>query len=105
MEKNMTMQMNESLEIGFNEIMTDVWNRMSAAFGEKSAAIAEMMEHKVEPIAKFYSDIMEEEISAKRTLRIMNAQAAFLGILLTAGSPFVCAPCVAWFAAALKACK
>lgn len=105
MEKNMTMQMNESMDIRFNEILTSVCNNVSAIISEKRNALTEMMEHKVEPIAKFYSDIMEEEISPKHTLHIINAQAAFLGMLLTAGAPLVCALCVTWLGLALKGCK
>ncbi|MCQ2221540.1 MAG: hypothetical protein MJZ12_09075 [Prevotella sp.] len=105
MEKNITMQMNENMEIRFNEIVPNVCNQVSAIFGEKRNALIEKIEHKVEPIAKFYSEIMEEEISPKKTLHILNAQAAFLSILLTAGAPLVCAPCVAWLGLALRGCK
>lgn len=105
MEKNMTMQMNENVEIRFNDVVTCLCNYTSAYFNRKSAALRKAMEHKVEPIAKFYSNIMEEEITPQHTLNILNAQAAFLGILLTAGAPVVCAGCVAWFAAALRGCK
>lgn len=105
MEKNMTMQMNENMEISFNEVVACASNYITASFNKKWNAITEKMEHKVTPIAKFYSKIMEEEITPAHTLHILNAQAAFLGILLTAASPLVCAGCVAWFAAALKGAK
>ena len=105
MEKNITMQMNEGIGIRLNDIFTDVCNSVSAIFSEKRNALTEKMEHNVEPIAKFYSDIMEEEISPKRTLHIINAQAAFLCVLLTAAAPLACAPCVAWLGLALKGCK
>lgn len=105
MEKNMTMQMNENMEISFNDVMTCASNYITASINRMSNAIVEKMEHKVTPIAKFYSKIMEEEITPAHTLRILNAQAAFIGILLTAAAPVACAGCVAWFAAALKGAK
>lgn len=83
MEKNMSMQINGTESIRLNEVFSAI----------------------LSSIAKFYSNIMEEEISEKKTLHILNVQAAFLASLATAALPFVCAPCVAWFLLALKGCK
>lgn len=105
MEKNMTMQMNDNMEISFNDVMTCASNYITVSLNRMSNAIVEKMEQKATPVAKFYSKIMEEEITPAHTLHILNAQAAFLGILLTAAAPLVCAGCIAWFAAALRGCK
>lgn len=56
-------------------------------------------------ISKLYSDILEEEITPRQTLHLLNAQIAFLGIVLPVGPLFVNAFAVAWFALALRGCK
>ena len=52
-------------------------------------------------IAKAYSGMLEEEVT-----RILNAQAAFVAVLLCgAAHPVLSLACVGWFATALLKCR
>lgn len=58
---------------------------------------------KLQVIADFYSQILEEEVSVKKTLRLINAQMAFLALIIPAAMPILYYVAVlAWLGIALK---
>lgn len=56
-------------------------------------------------VANLYSEILGEKVTTRQTLHLLNAQIAFLGIILPSGALAVNALAVAWFALALRGCK
>lgn len=88
MKKDLTMQMNH------NTTLVD--------FKKVSNTIAKKSEGIVERIAKYYSGILEEEVSPRKAKLMINSQLAFLSVLLTSGGPLlICGACVLWFGSSL----
>lgn len=57
-------------------------------------------------LAAFYSAMIEEQVTPEKAVRIANAQAAFIAMLLcSTGSLLYSAACAAWFAIALLKCR
>ncbi|MGM9716462.1 MAG: ATP-binding protein [Prevotella sp.] len=57
-------------------------------------------------LAKYYSHVLEREISIRQTLLLLNAQTAFFFAVLPADGPFTLrALCCGWFAYAVLKCK
>lgn len=57
-------------------------------------------------LAAFYSDMIEEQVTPEKAVRIANAQAAFIAMLLCGtGSLLYSAVCAVWFATALLRCR
>lgn len=57
-------------------------------------------------LAKYYSHVLERDISIRQTLLLLNAQTAFVFAVLPADCPLVLrALCCGWFAHAVLKCK
>lgn len=88
MKKNITLQANES-------------NAMNIVNN-----IQMQLESSVEGIANMYSILLGETVTSRQTLHLLNAQFAFLGIVLPVGMPILFhAASVVWFALALRSCR
>lgn len=88
MKKNMTIQMNENTTL---EMIKNVTKTISNTWYGLTSKLA-----------NYYSEILEEEISPRKATKILQAQFAFLSVLLTSGGPILlCAACVAWFGLSL----
>lgn len=60
----------------------------------------------IQSIANVYSNILEQEISTQQTWCLLNAQAAFLALLLCSCGPIVLTLLsFVWFVSALLKCK
>lgn len=60
----------------------------------------------VQGIANMYSNMLEQEVSTKQTWCLLNAQAAFVALLLCSCGPLTLTLLSAgWFVSALLKCK
>lgn len=65
-----------------------------------------MVKAPIAALAKYYSHVLEREISIRQTLLLLNAQAAFVFAAFPADGPFALrALCCGWFAYAVLKCK
>lgn len=110
----MMIQMNENLILnaGKGNVAVNVNVKMAAmvekiidGLKNKRDKMEETMLAKLDCLTTYYSKVLEEEISAKQTLRIVNAQAAFVAFILTMGSPVAATITLAWLVKAVWNCK
>jgi hypothetical protein len=60
----------------------------------------------IEGLRKYYSDVLEREITMHQTLLLLNAQVAFVFAAFPVGGPIsLRALCCAWFLHAVLKCK
>ncbi|MBE6282179.1 MAG: hypothetical protein E7095_09020 [Bacteroides sp.] len=59
----------------------------------------------VAPMARVLSDVLEEEISAEKTLRILHVVIAFTALVFTYGHALMSVLFLIWFALTLVDCR
>lgn len=59
----------------------------------------------VAPLARVLSDVVEEEISAEKTLRMLHAVIAFTALVFSYGHALISVLFLIWFALTLRDCK
>lgn len=99
MEQNITIQVTDN-----------TMNVTNATFGTNNTSniidmVATNINNGINNMAGLYSNLLGETVTAQQTLHLLNAQAAFLAIVLPVGPLVFNALGVAWFALALRGCK
>lgn len=88
MEKNITLQQTKS---SWTSIM---------------ASMVETIKMPFEWLRRYYSSVLEREVSYKQMWQLLNAQLAFVMAVFPADGPItVRLICCAWFVYALRACR
>ena len=85
-------------------------NAMASNIAQAARTVASSLNNRrtgiLKAIAKAYSGMLEEEVTVETAARILNAQAAFVAVLLCgAAHPVLSLACVGWFATALLKCR
>lgn len=95
---NQKMMMNASYE----QKSTVCLQQMADWLGQRAESIQQM----VEPIAAYYSKVLEQPVSRRQTWLLLNAQAAFLLTVFPATCPLLLRTVfAAWLVDALLRCK
>jgi len=88
MEKNLTMPQGKS-------VMTSI-----------ALALTSVVKEPVEMLRKYYSGVLEEEVSLPQTMRLLHAQAAFVATVMPIDMALTLrALCCLWFTHALLRCR
>lgn len=91
MKKEMTIQSN----VTTNMSISNMWTKTKA-----------MMNKAMSNISNYYSSMIDEKLTNKQTLLIMNAQLAFFFAVMPADCSLTLRfACIAWLAVALIQCK
>lgn len=90
MNKNMTISMR------VNE---------GSAFSLVSKAV-ETLNHSVEPVRKYYSDVLERPVDRRQMWHLLHAQVAFMMVAFPVECPLLLrAVFAAWFVVSVKMCR
>ena len=69
-------------------------------------AVTGLASKAVERVARKYSEILDEEITSRQALHMLNAQFAFVALVLPVAAPLLYyVAVVGWFALALRGAK
>ena len=95
MEKNIILSVNESNKVLVNDNLVKAIARITKGFGMP-----------LEWLRKYYSQVIEKEITTKQTMLLLETQSAFvLGIFPVDCSLILRAICGGWFVWSLLRCK
>lgn len=74
--------------------------------GRASSELAGTAFRPFERLRRYYSDVLEEEVSYSRMWRLINAQLAFVTAVFPADAPLTArALCAVWLICSLLACR
>lgn len=95
MEKNLTLPQGKNSMASAAQALAGV-----------ATQVAIMARMPMEALRKYYSDVLDEEVSMARTVRLVHAQVAFLAAVAPVGLPLALrAAFCAWFLLAVLKCK
>lgn len=74
--------------------------------GRTSSELAGTAFRPFERLRRYYSEVLEEEVSYSRMWRLINAQLAFVAAVFPADAPLLArALCAVWLVCSLLACR
>ncbi|MBQ9644896.1 MAG: ATP-binding protein [Prevotella sp.] len=87
MNNNMILSANEMRKNGAD-------NQLTACFGRPLALLT-----------RYYSEVLERQLTTQQTLHLLNAQLAFLMTVFPATSMVLRVLCLTWFVSAVLKCR
>lgn len=106
MRKNITMQANEVSTIATSMKMYDTvkaWMNNAKVCKEK---LVSYKDDAIKRIAEYFSRELEEEVSPRKAVKMINSYSAALCTVLVSNGPLLLlGACIAWFALSLLAFK